>query len=161
MPKVKRAVVLILVKDLEVLLIRRSLHLNQHGGEIGFPGGMVDPGESPLRALYREVEEELSLKPSDYFIVGELSPVKTLVSNTKIYPYVALLRGNPKIVPNPSEIEAFGFVKLRKLRSLLYEDTVQTDLGAVWGATARIVRNLFREGRSFMPEVEKVLKLGD
>ncbi len=157
MPKVKRAVVGVLVKGFSVLLIKRNPDLGQHGGEIGFPGGMVKSGESLEGALVRELEEELSLTPSDYFIVGELSPVKTLMTNIKVFPFVALLKSPGRIKPNPAEVDDFAFVPLRTLRPLIYEDTVKTDLGVVWGATARIVRNLFKEGRAFLPEIETLL----
>ena len=159
MPKTKRAVVGVLIRDLNVLLIRRNIHLKQHGGEVGFPGGMIKPGESTLGALYREIEEELSLTPSDYFIVGELSPVKTLLTDIRILPYVALLRNPEKIRPNPSEVEDYAMVPLKRLRALIYDDTVNTDLGVVWGATARILRNLFGEGRRFLPEIESLLRM--
>ncbi len=157
MPKVKRAVVGVLVRDLNVLLIRRNPYLKRHGGEIGFPGGMVREGESYEGALNRELEEELGLSPSDYFVVGELSPVKTLMTDIKVYPFVALLRRPERIRPNPEEVEEYALVPLRALRPLVYEDTVRTELGVVWGATARIIRNLFREGRTFLPEIESLL----
>lgn len=157
MPKVKRAVVGVLITDLRVLLIRRNPNLGQHGGEIGFPGGMVKLGESLETAVSRELEEEMSLTPLDYFIVGELSPVKTLMTNIKVFPFVALLKRPDRIVPNPNEVEEYAFIPLKILRPLLYEDTVRTPLGTVWGATARIVRNLFKEGKVFLPEIESLL----
>ncbi len=142
---------------MSVLLIRRSHSLKQHGGEIGFPGGMVKSGESYVGALNRELEEELGLSPSDYFLVGELSPVKTLMTDIKVFPFVALLRNPERIRPNPQEVEEYAMVSLKVLRPLIYEDTANTALGVVWGATARIIRNLFEEGRAFLPEIESIL----
>lgn len=153
MPKVRKAAVGVLLRGMDVLLIRRNPDLRQHGGEIGFPGGMVRPGESLTATLHRELEEELSLTPNDYFIVGKLSPIKTLMTDIKVYPFVALLKGRGAIRPDPTEVEEYAFVPLKSLRPLLYDDTVRTPLGTVWGATARIIRNLFKEGRDFLPEI--------
>ncbi|MEO0139198.1 MAG: CoA pyrophosphatase [candidate division WOR-3 bacterium] len=156
MPRVKKAAVCIMFKDLSVLLIKRSENLSQHAGEIGFPGGMVKIGESPLNALLREIEEELGLKPVDYSIVGELKPVKTAVTNIKVYPYVATI--SHEIIIKPSnEIVAWDFIPLIDLRPLVYTDFVETRLGTVWGATARIIRNLFKEGRKFLPEIFSII----
>ncbi len=152
MPRGKKAAVCIFFKDMSILLVKRSEKLSQHAGEIGLPGGMVRAKESPINTLYREVEEELSLKPKDYYIVGELKPVKTTLTNIKVYPFVATLNGDPEIRPS-SEVERWDFVPLIDLRPLVYSDIVNTRLGIVWGATARIIKNLFKEGRGFLPEI--------
>ncbi len=156
MPRVKKSAVCILFKDLSVLLVKRSENLSQHAGEIGFPGGMVKIGESPLNALLREIEEELGLNPVDYSIVGELKPVKTAVTNIKVYPYVATISHEVIIKPS-DEIVAWDFIPLIDLRPLVYTDLVETRLGTVWGATARIIRNLFKEGRKFLPEIFSII----
>lgn len=156
MPRVKKAAVCILFKDLSILLVKRSENLSQHAGEIGFPGGMVKIGESPLNSLFREIEEELGLKPVDYNIVGELEPVKTAVTNIKVYPYVAVLSHEVHINPS-DEIVCWDFIPLIDLRPLVYTELVETKLGTIWGATARIIRNLFKEGRKFLPEIFLVI----
>jgi len=152
MPRVKKAAVCILFKDMSILLLRRSKEHIQHADEVGFPGGMVKVGESPLNALYREIEEELSLNDTDYNIVGQLKPVKTMTTNIKIYPFVAILLNESKIKPS-KEIERWDFIPLIELRPLVYSDLAETKLGVVWGATARIIRELFKEGRNFLPEI--------
>ncbi len=152
MPRVKKASVCILFKDMSILLVKRSKEHIQHANEVGFPGGMVRIGESPLNALYREIEEELSLNNTHYNIVGQLNPVKTMTTNIKIYPFVALLSDETKIKPS-EEIEKWDFIPLIELRPLVYSDLVETRLGVIWGATARIIRELFKEGRNFLPEI--------
>ena len=46
-----------------VLLTKRAEHLNEHAGQVSFPGGKIDATDaSPLDAALREAEEEIGLK---------------------------------------------------------------------------------------------------
>ena len=56
--------VAVIVSSSNVLLSLRHDHQDQ-GGLWEFPGGKVEHGESPLQALYRECQEELSIKVED------------------------------------------------------------------------------------------------
>ena len=56
----------------EVVLTRRSLTLGSHQGEISFPGGRLDPGETPVDAALREAFEEVALDPALVTVVGSL-----------------------------------------------------------------------------------------
>ena len=47
----------------EILLTRRSTKLSNHQGEISFPGGRVDEGESIVEAALRETHEEVGVHP--------------------------------------------------------------------------------------------------
>ena len=56
-----------------VLLTQRSAHLNDHAGQISFPGGKIDPTDaSPLDAALREAEEEVGLDRSFVDPIGYL-----------------------------------------------------------------------------------------
>jgi 8-oxo-dGTP pyrophosphatase MutT (NUDIX family) len=156
MSRFKKAVVGILIRDSSILLVRRSRALSQHAGEIGLPGGMMKANESKISALHRELKEELGLDPEKYKVVGELKDVVTAFTRIRIFPFVALLSYSAKIVPS-EEIESFSFVPLTSLRTLIYSDRVETELGTLWGATARIIRNLFLEGRNFLPELSDLI----
>jgi 8-oxo-dGTP pyrophosphatase MutT (NUDIX family) len=57
------------------LLIRRSLNLSLHPGEIAFPGGKLERGDADLRAAaQREAWEEVALAPELFVVCGELTP---------------------------------------------------------------------------------------
>lgn len=62
---------LFIVRGREVLLIRKKRGLG--AGKINGPGGRLEPGESPLAAAVREVEEEVCVTPSEIEARGELS----------------------------------------------------------------------------------------
>jgi 8-oxo-dGTP pyrophosphatase MutT (NUDIX family) len=72
--------------------IRRATTLRSHSGEIAFPGGSVDPGDTSIvMTALREAQEEIGLDPARVEVLGLLSPVFTVVSNFLITPVVAFL----------------------------------------------------------------------
>jgi 8-oxo-dGTP diphosphatase len=66
----QRATLLFVVRDDEVLLIRKKRGLG--AGKINGPGGRIDPGETPLECAVREVQEELRVTPTGVREAGEL-----------------------------------------------------------------------------------------
>jgi 8-oxo-dGTP pyrophosphatase MutT (NUDIX family) len=72
----------------EVLLTKRSMQLRHHRGEISFPGGRMDPGETSLQTALREAEEEVGLDPRLVVPRGELTHISTIVSKSYIIPHV-------------------------------------------------------------------------
>ena len=61
--------------DACVVLIRRSTLVGSHRGEFAFPGGALDPGETPRQAALREAYEEIGVVPASIEIVGELDAI--------------------------------------------------------------------------------------
>ena len=134
-----------------VVFTRRTDTLSRHAGEISFPGGLVDDGESPAAAALREAQEELGLPPLDVELLGTLEPVHTRVTGILIVPFVGLLHQDPLFTPNEAEIAEvleFGVEDLIRSgaeRELEYEGTKFStfvyDMNGViiWGATARIL----------------------
>lgn len=55
----------------DLLLTERAHHMRSHPGQISFPGGSIDPGETPLQAALREAEEETGLDPAQVRVVAE------------------------------------------------------------------------------------------
>jgi len=74
---------------LDVLLQRRSQTLNHHPGQISFPGGGLEAGESVVQAALREAVEETGLDPTGVEVLGTLPEVPLPVSNNRVTPVLA------------------------------------------------------------------------
>jgi 8-oxo-dGTP pyrophosphatase MutT (NUDIX family) len=140
-----------------VVLTRRSSRLRSHTGEVSFPGGRLDDGEAPVAAALRESDEEIGLDPHQVEVLGQLSPLSTLASRSIITPFVGALPGRPTLRPNPAEVERVFDVALARLvdddvyRAELWQlpgvgwremHLFELDDDTVWGATARMLREL-------------------
>lgn len=88
-----------------VVLTRRAAHLRSHRGEVSFPGGRIEPGETPEQAALREAAEEVGLDGSTAGVVGRLSPIATRVSGNWLVPVVAALDRPPALLPHPAEVD--------------------------------------------------------
>lgn len=80
-----------------VHLVVRAEGLRDHAGEVGFPGGKLEPGESVTAALVREAEEEVGLTREDLDLLGALSPTPVVTGRFLLLPWVAALRVAPRI----------------------------------------------------------------
>ena len=76
---------------LHAVFTRRRADLRRHAGEISFPGGRRDDGETLMQTALREAHEEVGLPPADVDVIGALAPVGTFVTNYAIYPFVGLI----------------------------------------------------------------------
>jgi 8-oxo-dGTP pyrophosphatase MutT (NUDIX family) len=142
--------------DPGLIFTERRADLRRHAGEISFPGGRQDPGESHLQTAVREAHEEIGLAPDRASVVGALPPIGTFVTNYKVHPIVALV-DHPEaleLTPSPAEVEtvlAFTLDRLRDgfaMRRLVRRGipirtpTYVVDEHLIWGATARILGEL-------------------
>lgn len=140
-----------------VLLIRRAVHLRANPGEIAFPGGRIDPGESAVAAALREAEEEVALAPGSVEVLGELPTVLAARRDVPIRPFVAVADTRPVLEANPDEVDCVLLVPLRDLVApgryweehwARADDPTRMmhffDLGedVIWGATARMLYEL-------------------
>ncbi len=90
---------------LQVVLTKRAAHLNQHAGQIAFPGGKVDPFDpSPLAAALREANEEIGLGEDMVEIVGTLDPYLTS-TGFRVTPFVGVIDPRWRPFPDPDEVE--------------------------------------------------------
>jgi 8-oxo-dGTP pyrophosphatase MutT (NUDIX family) len=101
--------------ETRVVLTRRAAHLRTHTGEVSFPGGRLEPGESPEEGARREAAEEIGLDPRAVEVIGQLSPLSTFSSGATITPVVGVLPGRPELTANPAEVEHVFDVALAEL----------------------------------------------
>jgi 8-oxo-dGTP pyrophosphatase MutT (NUDIX family) len=101
--------------EVRVILTVRSDRLRSHQGEVAFPGGRLDSGEGVVAAALREAFEEVGLDPGLVTVVGELTPMPTVSSNTVMTPVVGTLEARPRLIANPSEVERVFDVALHDL----------------------------------------------
>jgi 8-oxo-dGTP pyrophosphatase MutT (NUDIX family) len=159
--KVTRAAVLIPLlqksEGLSVLLTQRTDHLHDHAGQISFPGGRMDPGDSsPNDTALRESEEEIGLDRHGVEIIGHL-PQYLTVSGYSVTPVVGLVQPQAEYVLDAFEVADVFEVPLhflmdpanhqvrvwesdqgsRRFYSMPYENRF------IWGATAGMLRNLY------------------
>lgn len=102
----RAAAVLVALTEREepgMLLLHRPSNMRSHPGQIAFPGGGIDPGETPVEAALREANEELGIDPALVRVVGESDVYKTH-SGFEITPVVAVVPPDLEIVPNPTEV---------------------------------------------------------
>lgn len=116
-----KAAVLILIsgeESPEILYTLRSSHLRKHAGEVSFPGGRLDPGETPVEAALREAWEEVGLEAEDVDVIGELPTGSTRRSGFNVVPVLAKLKrpaSKVELVVNPDEVAAAQWVALSDL----------------------------------------------
>jgi 8-oxo-dGTP pyrophosphatase MutT (NUDIX family) len=88
----------------QVLLTLRPEHLRDHGGQVSFPGGRVEPGDADREAsALREMNEEVGLAPDRVMLLGRL-PVYEIPSGFRITPVVGWIEPPFTVVPDPFEV---------------------------------------------------------
>jgi 8-oxo-dGTP pyrophosphatase MutT (NUDIX family) len=76
----------------QVLLTKRTDHLNHHAGQVSFPGGRADAVDvSPLHTALRETEEEVGIQPELIEIIGVIEPFLT-VTDFNVVPVVGFVQ---------------------------------------------------------------------
>jgi 8-oxo-dGTP pyrophosphatase MutT (NUDIX family) len=85
-----------------VLIVRTDR--GHHGGQLAFPGGRVDEGETPLAAALREAEEEVGLDPASVRVVAELPPVRSGPTNLDVFPFLGRIPAGVPWRPSPHEV---------------------------------------------------------
>ncbi len=143
-------------RGLHVVLTRRREDLRRHAGEISFPGGRQDDDEPDLRTTaLREAHEEIGLPPDAVELIGALQPTPTIATNYAVYPFVGMIEPGHRWEPSDVEVAEVlelslsdlrvGYGRRRLLRRGVpfRTDTYAVGENLVWGATARILTDLF------------------
>ena len=86
-----------------VILTRRADGLTSHGGQIAFPGGRLDPGETAVAAAVREAGEEIALDAAAIEPLG-LGDAYETGTGFLVTPVVAWLAQPPALIPHPGEV---------------------------------------------------------
>jgi 8-oxo-dGTP pyrophosphatase MutT (NUDIX family) len=143
---------------LSVLLTRRADTLRSHTGQVAFPGGRCDPGETPWQTALREAEEEIGLDQGRVELAGLSTPFRTAVTGYQIVPVVGFVSPDIVLKPNPDEVAEifetpFGFLMDPANLSQQERETPAGDRRRfyaanwegqyIWGATAGMLRALY------------------
>jgi len=157
---VRAAAVLILLypreNDWHVPFILRPNDATVHSGQICFPGGAVEPGESDDATALREFHEELGDDGTPIELLGRLSPWHVRASNYLIAPWVGRCSRRPQFIPQASEVADYFEIPLRHfLEPANFGSHEREHRGSryifphfawaehrIWGATCRILGEL-------------------
>jgi len=149
-----------------VILTRRSDGLTRHGGQIAFPGGRIEPGETAVDAALREAREEVELDPGAVEVLG-LGDAYETGTGFLVTPVIGWLTARPRLVPCPDEVADIFEVPWDFLMDQANHrrDFLEPQPGVrrwfwsmpwqdrnIWGVTAGIVRVL--HDRLVRPAVE-------
>ena len=153
--KLRPAAVLIAVLDGQVILTKRASTLKHHPGQIAFPGGKLEPGETVAQAALREAQEEIGLDPANVTVLAELPPHETVTGYT-VTPILARVEQDFAPIVEEGEVAECFRVPLtflldpanfavegrrwRGTRRHYY--AVPYGPYYIWGATARMLKSL-------------------
>jgi len=137
-------------------LIKRPMNERNHPGQIALPGGAMEQNEQLETTALREAFEEVGIIPENVEIIGKLTPLPVPVSEYLIYPFVGIIKKEPKWIINTDEVEELILLK--------FEELIKADNGysedwnlrgnevnvpifkvmekTVWGATATVLCEL-------------------
>jgi len=156
-PLVPAAVLFPLIErggELTVLLTQRTDHLDDHPGQISFPGGRSEPGDAGLRhTALREAQEEIGLAAGSVSVVGYLEPL-AVVTGFAVAPVVGFVCGDAKFTLDPIEVAEVFEVPLdfflddanhRRCERTVQDITMpfseyHFEDRRIWGATAMMIR---------------------
>lgn len=158
--------------SLRVLLTRRSSRMSRHAGEIAFPGGLLEEGETPKEAALREAQEEVGLDPGTIEVVGRLDDAWS-GAGSHMVPFVALAERRPSLVPSPAEVDEILTPDVRELlrpearswdvverQEVQYRnDVIEFDGGSTYGLTTDILLETLEHAQG-EPSVRGYIRLG-
>jgi 8-oxo-dGTP pyrophosphatase MutT (NUDIX family) len=144
--------------EYKIIFTKRTNRVEEHKGQISFPGGAVDKEDVSLEATaLREAYEEVGLLREDVTVLGRTDDALTLASNYIIHPFVGFIPYPYPFRINTVEVKRILEVPLRlfwvedhidktgpvEYEGVTYESLIYPYQGdVIWGASARIMENL-------------------
>ncbi|HZH71125.1 MAG TPA: CoA pyrophosphatase [Mariniphaga sp.] len=140
---------------LKICLIKRPVTMKHHAGQVAFPGGRIEPGETALETALRETWEEIGITHYQIEVLGQLSELFVDVSGFLIRPFVGWLKSAPAFKINKAEVDKIILFPLIEFRNMLEETELDTATGKltvpcfnfegdiIWGATAMILSEFY------------------
>lgn len=143
----KSAVLIPIIDDgneAKLLFTKRTTVVKNHKGQISFPGGAMEEGETPIDTALREAEEEIGIKPESVEVLGLLDDTIS-IAGYLITPVVGLTK-QTDFNANPYEVDKLLIFPINKIIEAEYlEEDFRWEfhIGGeiIWGATARILKN--------------------
>jgi 8-oxo-dGTP pyrophosphatase MutT (NUDIX family) len=142
--------------DYGVLLTLRPETMPSHAGQVAFPGGRIERGETALAAALREADEEVGVDPTTVRVLGQGDTYLT-GSGFAISPFVGILPADFRPVPHPREVADVFETPLSFLMNIANHERHEREFrGAlrtyyamphngryIWGATAGMIKSLY------------------
>ncbi len=123
---------LVMRGEWQVILTQRPETMPHHAGQIAFPGGKREAGETALQAALRETEEEIGLDAKAISIIGRL-PSFNAVSEYRVTPFVGIVDPDAPIIPDAREVES----------------VFEVSLSFLMNADNHVPREVFFDGRNY------------
>ncbi len=141
--------------DFEILFTLRHSQMRSHSGQISFPGGRLDGGETHTQAALRETHEEVGVAGDSIKIIGQISPIYIPPSKSILHPIVGYTSELNELILSESEVAEAFTVKIsdlqnpekRKRKPWDFSGGIRADVPyfdvhqsvPLWGATAIIL----------------------
>lgn len=157
------AAVLVAITDRSepgVILTVRREHLRTHAGQVAFPGGRIDGGETAIAAALREAQEELALDPAAVTLAGTLDEYRT-ITGFVVTPVIGVIPPGLSLTPHDHEVADWFEAPLahlldparQQIQTAVFAGSerrywqIEWDGRRIWGATAAMLVNLSRRLR--------------
>ena len=143
--------------EIHIPLMKRPEYNGAHSGQISFPGGKLEKGDTNLVATaLRETQEEIGVEQSTIEVIGSLSEMFIIASNFKVLPTIGVLYEKPQFIPDPIEVvevlpmnlKQLHDESIRKIKTMhfppytIHSPYFEVKSEVVWGATAMMLSEL-------------------